>query len=92
MVRALEPQLAMSGLTKVNNMSELDSYNVADDFQLLEQSLLVIQRFAHTFDMTSIFIIPNVFNIFDPASSHRATQMCNLLTDWKTADKDEVLR
>ena len=90
-VRALEPQIAMSGMTKLDSMSELATYDIADDVLLLEQTLLAIQKFARTFDMESIFIIPNVFDICDPLSPHQATCMSNLLTDWVTADLNTVL-
>jgi hypothetical protein len=90
-VRALSPKLCVSDITKLTNMAEVDNYDISKDAHMQEHALLAVLKFAETFDMVAIFMIPNHFTLHDSTSPGLATSMSNLLVDWKTAAESDVL-
>lgn len=90
-VRALSPKLSVSDITTLTNMSEVDNYDISKDAHMQEHALLAVGKFAQTFDMMGIFMIPNHFTLHDPSSTGLATRMTNILDDWKDVNEADVL-
>ena len=89
-VRTLSPKLAMSDITKLTNTAEVDNYDISKDAHMQEHALLAISKYAQTFDMAAIFMIPNHFTLHDSLSPQQASSMTNLLDHWKEVDEVDV--
>lgn len=89
-VRALSPKLSVCDITTLTNMSEVDNYDISKDAHMQEHALLAVGKFAQTFDMMGIFMIPNHFTLHDPSSTGLATRMTNILDDWKDVNEVDV--
>ena len=90
-VQKLSPQLACTNITRMLSVSAHKNYDIADDAQLWQFALKTIDNYAQTYDMTSIFMMPNRFDLHDSSSIHASTQYTNLLTDYSEIDRADIL-